>query len=106
MRIINNRIIPFGKNFLAINLFGTIFTKGHLSPRVLNHEYIHTLQQRELLFLGFYLWYLGEWLFRLIQYRDPLQAYRNISFEREAYEIDSNLDYPKLRKRYSWWKNL
>lgn len=106
MKIINNRIIPFGRHFLAINLFGMIFAKGHLSPRVINHEYIHTLQQREMLFVGFYLWYLGEWLFRFIQYRSLIRGYENISFEREAYDNDSNLDYPESRKRYGWWKYL
>lgn len=106
MKVIHNNIIPFGKNFLAINLFGVIFAKGHLNERVHNHEYIHTLQQREMLFVGFYLWYLVEWLVRIICYRDTIRAYRNISFEREAYANDHDFDYSSHRRLYGWTKYL
>lgn len=66
--IIRNRLIPFG-SFLAINLCGLIFVRrGHaFTPTDLNHERIHTRQQLELLFLPFFLLYLLEWLFRLLQ---------------------------------------
>jgi len=33
-------------------------------------------------------------------------AYRNISFEREAYDNDDNLNYIKERKHYSWLKYI
>ncbi|MCQ2133111.1 MAG: hypothetical protein MJY90_07235 [Bacteroidaceae bacterium] len=106
MKVIQNKIIPFGKNFLAINLFGVIFAKGHLNARVHNHEFIHTLQQREMLFVVFYLWYLVEWLVRIVMYRDVVEAYRNISFEREAYANDHDFDYPHGRKLYGWTNYL
>lgn len=106
MKVIQNKIIPFGKNFLAINLFGVIFAKGHLNARVHNHEFIHTLQQREMLFVVFYLWYLVEWLVRIVMYRDVVEAYRNISFEREAYANDHDFDYPHSRKLYGWTNYL
>jgi hypothetical protein len=66
--IIRNRLIPFG-SFLAINLCGLIFVRKDyaFTPTDLNHERIHTRQQLELLFLPFFLLYLLEWLFRLIQ---------------------------------------
>ena len=84
--IIRNSLIPF-PNFLAINLFGIIFTRKNvrLSAVDLNHERIHTAQMLETLILGFYLWYLVEWLIRLVIERDPMHAYRAIRFEREAY---------------------
>ena len=46
---------PFGKNYLAINLFGLIFTLRDLNPIELNHELIHSVQQRELLYLPFFI---------------------------------------------------
>ena len=106
MKIINNNLIPFGKGFLAINLFGIIFTKGPLDPVERNHEYIHTFQQREMLFIGFYIWYLIEWVIRIKQYRGYTKGYFNISFEREAYTNEYNLSYSKQRKPFAWTKYL
>ena len=54
--------------------------------------------------IGFYLWYIIEYLIRLIIYRNTKLAYRNISFEREAYQNQYNLDYLSNRKHYSWFK--
>ena len=102
MRIIQNRLIPFGKHFYAINLFGVVFAKYQLSRSEQCHEYIHTLQQRELLFLGFYILYVAEWLVRLIQFRSPTKAYQHISFEREAYANMDNPNYTNRRKMFAW----
>lgn len=68
-----------------------------------NHEKIHIRQQLELLVLPFYVWYFTEFLVRLIQYKDRSKAYRNISFEREAYVNEKDLDYLKSR---SFWRFL
>ena len=70
----------------------------------LNHEQIHLRQQAELLVVFFYLWYSLEFLFRLIQYKNWHTAYRNISFEREAYFFEANMRYLKSRKPYSFLK--
>lgn len=106
MPVIFNRILPFGRNFFAINLFGIIFAKGYCNAFVLNHEKIHTAQMKELLFIPFYIWYVLEWIVRIIQYRDRMKAYRNISFEREAYSNDRDLSYLKSRKMYSFLSYL
>jgi hypothetical protein len=45
-------------------------------------------------------------LFRLIQYQDRHKAYRNISFEREAYHFENDLEYLKNRKAYGFFKFL
>jgi hypothetical protein len=90
----------------AINLFGIIFTKQHLSRIDENHEYIHTLQQRELLFVFFYLFYVTEWIVRVIQTRSLIKGYLRISFEREAYENQRILDYRETRKLFAWSKYL
>ncbi len=67
----------------------------------MNHERIHLRQQIELLVLPFYLWYGIEYLVRLVQYQDRHKAYRNISFEREAYAKESDLFY--LKDRPLWF---
>lgn len=97
------------KGFVAINLFGFIFARREYAPlnkKVVNHELIHTAQIRELVFIFFYIWYGLEWLVRLIQYKSFLDAYYNISFEREAYTNEVNLSYLNTRKRFSFIKYL
>lgn len=58
---------------------------------------------KEMLYVSFYLWYGVEWLIKLFCKGN---AYRNLSFEREAYDNQYNLDYIKTRKHYSWLKRL
>ena len=78
-----------------------------MAPEELNHELIHTRQQWETAFLGFYLWYGVEYVVRLLQYRfDGMEAYYNISFEREAYANMGNADYPRKRRLFAWWQYL
>jgi hypothetical protein len=62
-------------------------------PIFMNHERIHYRQQMELLVMFFYVWYVLEYLFRLIQIRNRREAYKNISFEKEAYEKENDLKY-------------
>ena len=106
MKIIHNKWIPFGRGMYAINLFGIIFTKQHLTRIDVNHEYIHTLQQRELLFVFFFLLYVTEWIVRVIQTRSLIKGYLRISFEREAYENQRQLDYRETREFFAWRKYL
>lgn len=103
-KIIRNKIIPF-KNFGAINLFGIIFAKPwmDMSEIKINHEAIHTSQMKELLYIPFYIVYTLEWLWRLVFQKG--NAYKNLSFEKEAYENESNLNYLKNRKRFAMWRN-
>lgn len=103
--IIKCRLVP--RRF-CVNLLGTIWTRdpSWIDAAVVNHERIHTAQQRELLFVLFYLWYIVEWLVRLVQYRDRDRAYRNISFEREAYTHGHNLAYLGGRRPYAWLRYL
>ena len=81
---------PFG--FLAITLWPFIIHKPTFSAVDLNHEMIHAAQQQELLVIGFYIIYLFEWIFK---------GYDNISFEKEAYDNQNNLNYLKTRKRFA-----
>lgn len=100
--VIYNTLIPF-KGYKAINLFGFIFVRKecNFNDIDLNHERIHSAQMKELAYIIFYLWYLFEWLYLLIKYGNSHTAYRNISFEKEAYSNEENLDYLKTRKHYA-----
>lgn len=93
---------PFGRNYLAINLFGFIFTLRDLNKVELNHELIHSAQQRELLYLPFFIWYGIEWLLLYFKYKDCNTAYYNIRFEREAYNHQYDLNYLKNRKHFKY----
>lgn len=106
MKVIVNKILPFGRKYHAINLFGVVFAKGECGNRTLRHEYIHTLQMRELWYLGFYILYVAEWVYRLIRMRDSYKAYSMISFEREAYANDNQEDYRSERQRFAWMRYL
>jgi hypothetical protein len=57
---------------------------------------IHIRQQLELLILPFYILYLLNLAINYSVYKNIYTAYRNILFEREAYENDSNLNYLKI----------
>lgn len=125
--LVFNDIIPF-KGFLSMCLWPFIFVRNsvasHYNVVANNHEHIHAEQQVEMLAVGIalavsafligcglwsllalplFLWlYCLEWVFRLVQYRDTHTAYRNISFEREAYTNEKDLGYLTNRKRFAW----
>lgn len=71
---------------------------------LINHEKIHLKQQLELLIILFFVLYTLEFLFRLLQYKNWHLAYRNISFEREAYLNEKDLNYLKKRSFWSFVK--
>lgn len=107
-------ILPEHTRILGIVLMGFVFLNRRVKTLdaeelqiLLNHERIHIRQQLELLVLPFFLLYVGEWLVLRWKYKDGDQAYRNISFEKEAYAHANNLTYLKQRKAYYWiqyWK--
>lgn len=104
MKIIYNDIIPF-KGFKAVNLLGVLFVRNGatLTDIDINHEEIHTAQMRETLYLGFYLWYALEWLVRLVcNGFKAHEAYRAVSFEREAYANQDDMQYLAGRRHYSF----
>ncbi len=129
-KVIFNDTIPFS-GFIAMTVWPFIFVRNQAASRynvvANNHEHIHAEQQKEMLLVGvvlaavgyifvglwailllpvFFWWYILEWLFRICQYRNTKKAYRNISFEREAYANETNLTYNTARKRLAWTKYL
>jgi len=102
--IVSKYLIPKGYRGMTVFPFVILRERKDADlPVLMNHERIHIRQQLELLILPFFIWYFVEYLFRLLQYRNHNQAYRNICFEREAYENENDLDYLKSR---SFWRFL
>ena len=123
MIIKRNKYIPW-QGFKAIFLFGILFVKGdaNIDEVTMNHESIHSKQYVEtgllslllllpLVFNGlwwlwlllsvfaFYLIYVLEWFVKILIYKfDTKKAYKNLSFEREAYANQDITDYTKTRK--------
>ena len=105
MKIIQNKLIPF-KGYKYINLFGLLFTrdKSKITDIEYNHEKIHLKQMQEMLWLPFYIWYGVEYL--VITVARQGDRYHDISFEEEAYNNETNLNYCSDRKHFAWLKYI
>ena len=96
--IVFKYLIPQGYRSITFFPFVILLQQEDKENRVLvNHEKIHIRQQLELLVLPFYVWYGTEFLIRYFHYKNWNTAYRNISFEKEAYSNEKNLNYLKQR---------
>ncbi|GIQ57748.1 hypothetical protein ACHRVW_16490 [Flavobacterium collinsii] len=105
--IVAKYLIPKGYRGMAVFPFVILKYGADKENAVLvNHEKIHLRQQLELLILPFYVFYLLEYAVRLIQYKNKELAYRNISFEREAYTNESHLNYLKNRPFFGFLNYL
>ncbi len=104
MIIINQHAIKFFEYILkmeiaAIAFYPFIFisTKTKITNSLINHEKIHLKQQKELLIIPFYIWYLV-----LLKRK----GYMNICFEKEAYANENNLNYLNKRKLFNFLKYM
>jgi hypothetical protein len=105
--IVAKYLIP--KGYRGLTLFPFVIVKYKLDSHneiLIHHEKIHLRQQSELLVLPFFVWYFVEYGVRLLQYKNANLAYRNISFEREAYANELHLDYLKTRPFFSFLNYL
>jgi hypothetical protein len=104
MIICSKYLVP--KGYVGLAVFPFIFLKDKTFKNdgvLINHENIHLKQQLEFLIISFYVWYGIEFLFRLLQYGNWHLAYKNISFEREAFANENN---PKYLKERGFWQFL
>ncbi|MFV0565951.1 MAG: hypothetical protein ACK5NB_08980 [Flavobacteriaceae bacterium] len=100
-------MVPKGYTGMALFPFIVLKEKQLKHDAVLvNHERIHLRQQLELLVLPFYAFYIIEFLFRLVYCRNWKTAYRSLSFEREAYANQQDLDYLKHRPFWCFLKYI
>jgi len=103
MILVSKYLVPKGYTGLAIFPFVFLKAKYLMNDKILiNHEKIHLRQQIELLVIPFYIFYFIEFVLRLIQFKNWKSAYRNISFEREAYRNENDLDYLKSRSYFQF----
>ncbi|MDE3742747.1 hypothetical protein PHU20_12900 [Maribacter sp. D37] len=99
----------FYKNYVGLSLWPFIFLKNDALKNdvyLINHERIHLVQQKELLIFPFYILYITEWLVKSLYYLNCYKGYQNLSFEREAYRNEKNLDYLANRSFFSFIKYL
>ena len=102
--IVTKYLIPKGYRGLTVFPFVFVSQQSEKHNAVLmHHERIHLRQQMELLVLPFFVWYTIEFFLKWVWYRDRKKAYRNIIFEREAYDQEKNFAYLKSR---SFWRFL
>jgi len=100
--IVSKYLVP--KSFRGLTVFPFVVLRERKAQDYLvlmNHERIHLRQQIELLVLPFFVIYGLDYLVKLIRYRNRNLAYRNVVFEREAYENENDLTYFKSR---SYWR--
>ena len=122
---VENWLIPF-VGYRAMTIWPFLFVRDDLMvgmrPVDYNHECIHGWQQIEMLLVAlviaavmaifgcgwwslaalplFFYWYLVEWIIRL--FVNGSTAYRNVSFEQEAYLHERDAEYPYERKPFAW----
>lgn len=93
----------------GITLFPFIFVRNLEDKKnkvLINHEKIHLRQQMEMLVIFFYIFYVIEYYYWLFRLKNPYHAYKRISFEREAYANEHDLNYLQKRKFWSFRKYL
>ena len=103
MKIIRNNILH-PKGFKGITILNMIFVRKNaiINDSFIRHETVHWEQQKEMLIVLFYLWYVVEYIIRLIAYRSHNKAYKSIMFEKEAYTLEHNESMFDAREHYDW----
>ena len=82
-----------GEPIIGFAIYPFIVVYDKMDKQLVNHEEIHIEQQKELYFIPFFIKYFWELAFK---------GYDDISFEREAYANDDDLNYLKRRPRYAF----
>jgi len=104
--VVKNSRIPGWFSWLikvrAITLFPFILIRDEGDEVLIRHETIHIKQQLELLIVGFYIWYVVDFLIKLIKIRKPSWAYYKIIFEEEAYANQADENYLSNRKLWGF----
>lgn len=92
----------------AVGIFNVILIrKGYeMSDRTKRHELIHFAQQREMLYIFAYLFYLVEFILKFLLLWSWRKAYRSLSMEVEAYGHQDDEGYLDSRKPFAFIKYI
>lgn len=103
MKVIYNNIIPF-KGYKAINLLGLVFVRKGAKFTEVSFK----ANGRDVMDIFLPFWYGIEYLIILCfaKWNKQNERYHDVSFEEEAHNNDSNLDYLSTRKHYAWFKYI
>lgn len=101
--VVYNHVLP-PRGYKCINLLGFLFVRygTTLTDKNIRHEYTHTLQMRETLYIGFYLLYALLFIVAFLYYWNWKKSYKMIAFELEANDGEDNEDYNTSRTHYAW----
>jgi hypothetical protein len=102
-------MVPWFPGITGLTLFPLIILRSEImntgeAAITINHERIHIRQQMELLLIPFALWYAVSFLAGRVRGRTWYESYRNIIFEREAFDRMYDFDYLKKRKIFGFMK--
>ena len=104
--MIHTRRFP-PQDYHAITLFPFIFYNSvPMTEREIRHETVHLWQQAVLLVLPFYVLYVLFWIVGLLRYRNSMQSYREIPFERSAYQLEGQSGLKRTTMAFDWTKRL
>lgn len=95
------------EGYTAMTLWPWVFIRkdrrDHFDETAMRHETTHALQQKELLWLSFFILYGLEYAVKLLLCGfDSARAYRSISFEQEAYLWQNDKAYNNIRPSFEW----
>jgi hypothetical protein len=102
-------LAPWFPSIAGITLFPFIILRKDIrgtaeAAITINHERIHIRQQIELLVVFFAVWYIASFLRGLLRGLTWYDAYRDIIFEREAFEKMYDPGYLKERRFFAFMK--
>lgn len=97
-----SKVAPIEINAITLGPF--VFSRGEISDKTKRHETIHYQQYIELLFIGFLVIYVFDFLYAAIIKKKGFtrNAYLAIRFEQEAWHCDDYFNYLDIRRSYAW----
>lgn len=97
-----SKLAPIEINAITLGPF--VFSRGEISEKTKRHETIHYQQYIELLFIGFLVIYVFDFLYAAVIKKKGFtrDAYLAIRFEQEAWHCDDYFNYLDIRRAYAW----
>lgn len=99
VKIIQNHWLPKKLNVTAITLYPRIYLscdyETAINQDVINHEFIHVRQIRQLGWIKFYIVYLYNYITLYLKLKNQNDAYMHIPAEIEAYSLQASIRYPE-----------